>query len=404
MASIDLILRKDKTKSDGRVPVYIRVLKDRKAQYISIKESVIPDLWIETAQEVDRKHPNAKWLNAKFIKRKSEAKDLVLQAEERKRNIRTQELKAEVIGKSPTDFFVFGEAFLSKYDSPEKIGTYRARKAMLGKFKTFLNNTALYLDNFTVKVLTDYVDYQRKTLKNGNGTIQNNLKFLHAIFNQAIRENLVTLNEDPFPKVKIKADSKKREYLTKKEIELIKKLEIDSSTKMFHHRNMFLFSCYSGGLGIRELLMLKWKDIRDGRLYFQRKKNSQLNSFPITRQGAEIINYYRKLNGGAKDHQFVFPAMSDVKDYSDPDYLHNSISSQTSLVNKSLGAIQEKAELSKHLSSHLARHTFATMALTQGIPVDQVQNILGHSNIRETMIYAKTLSKTIDNSMKKFKI
>lgn len=86
MASIDLILRKDKTKSDGRVPVYIRVLKDRKAQYISIKESVIPDLWIETAQEVDRKHPNAKWLNAKFIKRKSEAKDLVLQAEERKRN------------------------------------------------------------------------------------------------------------------------------------------------------------------------------------------------------------------------------------------------------------------------------------------------------------------------------
>ena len=404
MASVDLILRTDKKQSDGKVPVYLRVIKDRKANYISLKETVDPDLWLPEAQEVDRKHSNAKWLNAKFLKRKSEAKDFVLQAEERKRNIRTAELKMEVIGKAPTDFFVFGEAFLRNYDSPEKIGTYRARKAMLGKFKTFFTGAPLDMDNFSVNVLTDYVDYLRKTLKNGNATIQSNLKFLHAIFNQAIRENIVTLNDDPFLKVKIKSDTKKREYLTRKEIEAIKKLKIDPSIKMFHHRNMFLFSCYSGGLGIRELLMLRWKDIRVGKLYFQRKKNSEVNSFPITKQGLEIINYYRKLNRQAKDHHFVFPAMSNAKDYSDPQYLHNSISSQTALMNKNLQEIQNSADLSKHLSTHIARHTFATMALTKGIPIDQVQSILGHSNIRETMIYAKTLSKTIDSSMRKFKI
>lgn len=404
MASVDLILRTDKKQSDGKVPVYLRIIKDRKAKYISLKETVDPNLWLAEAQEVDRKHKNAKWLNAKFLKRKSEAKDLVLQAEEYKRNIRTEELKKEVIGKAPTDFFVFGDAFLQKYESPDKIGTYRARRAMLGKFKTFYNNAPLYIEDFSVNILNDYIHYQRKELKNGNGTIQNNLKFLHAIFNQAIRENLATLNDDPFLKVKVKANAVRREYLTKIEIEAIKNLDLDPTVKMYHHRNMFLFSCYSGGLGIRELLMLKWKDIRDGRLYFQRKKTGQLNSFSITKQGLDIINFYKKQNPLAKGEHFVFPAMSNVKDYSDPDFLHNSISTQTSLVNKSLKAIQKKAQLSKHLSSHLARHTFATMALTSGIPVDQVQNILGHSNIRETMIYAKTLSRSIDSSMKKFKI
>lgn len=177
-----------------------------------------------------------------------------------------------MIGKAPTDFFAFGEAFLKKYESPDKIGTYRARKTMLGKFKTFYNNASLDMDDFKVNVLTDYIEYQRKELKNGNGTIQGNLKFLHAIFRQAIRENLATLNDDPFLKVKVKANLVKREYLTRKEIEKIKKLELDPSMKIFHHRNMFLFSCYSGGLGIREVLMLKWKDVRDGKLYFQRKK------------------------------------------------------------------------------------------------------------------------------------
>jgi site-specific recombinase XerD len=403
MASIDLILRKDKTKRNGNVPVYLRILKDRKAQYISLKEAVIPELWLEDAQEVDKKHPNAKWLNAKFIKRKSETKDMILQAEERARNVRTQELKAEVIGAPPVDFFEFGKTFLRKYDIPGKIGTYRARKAMLGKFKSYVAGKPLYFDNFSVTVLTDYIEYLRKSLKNGEATIQTNLKFLHTIFNQAIKENIVTLNENPFLKVRVKAETSRREYLTIEEIEAIKKLDIDSSTKMFHHRNMFLFSCFSGGLGIREVLMLKWGDIRDERLYFQRKKTGHLNSFPLTEQGQEIINYYRKQNKSAKGSHFVFPAMSNTKDYGDPNYLHNAISSQTTLMNKSLKRIQEKAALSKRLSTHLARHTFATAALMKGIPVDQVQIILGHSNIRETMIYAKTLNKGIDDSMKKFR-
>ena len=403
MASIDLILRNDKAKSDGKVPVYLRIIKDRKSQYISIKEAVIPALWLEAAQEVDKKHPNAKWLNAKFLKRKSEAKDLVLQSEERKRNIRTEELKAEVVGRAPVDFFTFGEKFIRKYDTPTKIGTYRSRKSILNKFKIFLNGTSLHIDRFEVGVLNDYIEFLQKTTKNGNTTIKSNLRFLHTIFIQAIRENLATSNNDPFLKVKVKADQAKREYLTKKEIQEIKKLKLDPDTKIYDHRNMFLFSCFSGGLGIRELLMLKWSDIRDDRLYFQRKKTSQLNNFPLTAQGLEIIQYYRKKINSAKGHHFVFPAMSNTKDYADPNYLHNSISSQTTLMNKNLKKIQEKANLSKHLSTHLARHTFATAALMKGIPVDQVQNILGHSNIRETMIYAKTLSKGVDNSMKKFK-
>ena len=89
-------------------------------------------------------------------------------------------------------------------------------------------------------------------------------------------------------------------------------------------------------------------------------------------------------------------------DYNDPRTSYNEISSATAYINKNLKTIAEKAEIEKHLSFHISRHTWATRALKKGISIDKVSKILGHAQLRETQIYAKIVNEELDKAMDVF--
>ncbi len=89
-------------------------------------------------------------------------------------------------------------------------------------------------------------------------------------------------------------------------------------------------------------------------------------------------------------------------DLNDPQVSYNQISSATAYVNKNLKILAEKAEIGKHLSFHISRHTWATRALNKGMGIDKVSKIMGHAQIRETMIYAKIVNKDLDKAMDLF--
>ena len=78
------------------------------------------------------------------------------------------------------------------------------------------------------------------------------------------------------------------------------------------------------------------------------------------------------------------------------------ISIATAYINKNLKIIAEKVELSKPVSFHVSRHTWATRALTKGMSIDKVSKIMGHAAIRETQIYAKIVSEELDKAMEIF--
>lgn len=105
----------------------------------------------------------------------------------------------------------------------------------------------------------------------------------------------------------------------------------------------------------------------------------------------------------SKPSDYVFPIVPNELNEKDLIELDLQISRGTARINKDLKIIATKAEINKPLSTHIIRHTFATLALSLGISTEIIQKILGHSNIRETQIYAKMLDTTVDEQMKKFK-
>jgi site-specific recombinase XerD len=82
--------------------------------------------------------------------------------------------------------------------------------------------------------------------------------------------------------------------------------------------------------------------------------------------------------------------------------MDTEISRSTAYINKNLNLIAEKIGLTKHISFHISRHTWATRALTKGISIDKVSKILGHADISETQIYAKIINEELNKAMQVF--
>ena len=72
------------------------------------------------------------------------------------------------------------------------------------------------------------------------------------------------------------------------------------------------------------------------------------------------------------------------------------------MINKNLKSIATKAKISKKITFHVARHTFATIALKKGIRIEYVSKLLGHANLKETQIYAKIINEELDKAMDVF--
>ena len=184
----------------------------------------------------------------------------------------------------------------------------------------------------------------------------------------AIKEKLLTV--DPHPEVVIpKGKSANINYLTKEELALVEKAELTGK-----HRqacDMFLFACYTG-LAFADLTKIKKDDIImiDGKPYIQDKR--------------------RKTGGEYKLR--ILPKAMDILTRNN----YNLNLMPNNYANLCLLDIEKKLELRKHLSMHVGRHTFATLALSSGVRIETVSRMLAHSDITTTQIYAKVLQSDVD--------
>jgi integrase len=168
---------------------------------------------------------------------------------------------------------------------------------------------------------------------------------------------------------------------------------------MYHHRNIYVFSAYAGGLRISDILQLRWENFDGEKLSLRVQKTSQPLSIKIPNKATEIIKLYETKDSTPKD--FIFPLLNCI-DTNNKLELFNAISSATAYTNTDLKEITKRAKINKHISFHTARHTFATRALQKGMRIEYVSKFLGHKDIKETQIYAKIINKELDNAIEIF--
>ena len=401
MASVAIVFRKDKLNKKNQAPIHFRIIKHRRVRYISSGIILGAKYWDAKRNRIKIRYPNSNRLNSFLSNKFNELQDQVFEYETKQKGLTTHQLKNQILGRKPTLLFPFTEEILQDYKQKDQIGTYDKNKSVMAKLATFVNKKTFAIQDITVSFLIKYERYLRNKKGNSVNTIANSMKFLRKVVNDAIRQEIIKSENSAFNKYIIKTEKTERAYLTEEELKLIENLQLTPFTRMDTHRDMFVFACYVGGLRISDLLQLKWEVFDETHVSVTTRKTGAQVSLKLPKKAHHILDKYKQWN---KTHNslYLFPILENELDENNARDLDTVISKATSYINKNLKIIAKKTGIKKHLSTHIARHTWATRALRKGITIDKVSKLMGHANIRETQIYAKIVGEELDKAMDKF--
>jgi len=402
MATVAIVYRKDKLNKDNEAPVHLRIIKDRRINYVTTGIMIPEKNWDVKMNCIKGKFPNKERLNSFIANKFAELQDQVFEHETVSKSLTTRALKEKIYGKKPSDFFAFADEVVEQYQLAGKIGTYDKNKSIIAKLKDYQYGRQLMFQDITPSFLMNYEKHLRQTLGNKTNTIHKDMKFLRKLFNDAYRQDLIEHNQNPFLKYQLKLEKTQRAYLTEEELKAIEDFPATPGTRIELHRDMFVFATYTGGLRVSDVLQLKWKNCDGTHIHFAIKKTSQQLSIKLPNVAIEIISRY-KPKKITPDH-FIFPMLPNDLNMNDPRMVDQEISGATAYINKNLKIIAQKIGIDKPLSFHISRHTWATRALRKGISIDKVSKIMGHAAIRETQIYAKIVNEELDKAMEVFNV
>lgn len=399
--SVKIVFRKDKKNTKGEVPLYLRIIKGRKPKYIALGILVPEKYWDEENKRIKRGMENSQRLNNKIANKLADAENLVWDLEKKSKDISSSKIKDNIMGADSPSFFEYCKLYFMDVKGKIAGSTYDKAEGVINKLKDYRKGKDLTFEDLNTRFLKEYEYHMRNKKGNKNNTVFANMKIIRRIVNEAIKDDVIKIDQNPFLKYKCKWENVEKAFLTEEEIEKIVNMKLEPGTKVFNVRNAYILSAYAGGLRVSDICKLKWINYDGERIFLYTKKCKGVPvSIKLPPKAQEIIQCYYSEN--IKPNDFIFPFLDNNTDYSDEDYLTKCIDSQDTIINKSLKEIAEDLELNKHITFHSSRHTWATRALRKGMRIEYVSKLMGHSSIKTTQVYAKIVNEELDKAMDVF--
>ncbi len=342
MASIKVFPRLDKADAQGKVPIYLRVTKNRKSKYIALNTYILSQDWNKKTGKVKTTVSNASQINTYISAKVAEAERIARELETRSTFVTSYDIKHKILGRAPADFFEYVENRKDIMDKEYSIGTIRRYNCVVRKLRSFCKKESLYFDDITATLIRDFQQHLLSYCKNHVNTVNANLKVIRRLLIDAVAEGLIPFEKNPFNKIKLKGQSTKQTFLLDDELELLEKLKLPLDSQLNHHRNLYIFSAYACGIRISDLLMMRWKNVCGDRLYFQIRKNKDCLGLKMPPKAQKILDDYRNLAQSRNCETlldpdgFVFPLLHVLPSETDRIKIHNAISSATAYTNKDL--------------------------------------------------------------------
>lgn len=183
-------------------------------------------------------------------------------------------------------------------------------------------------------------------------------------------------------------------------------LDYMEDDKRYEVRQIFLFESLTG-IRIGDILKLKWRNYRRRRLDFVTTKTDTPINLKLGDSVMEIIRVRirrnkNKNNGELNPNDYIFNILNVDIDKASEKSIVDSVKAVTALINKYLKLIAVDAKIKKNLSTHVGRHSFATLLISSGVDIYTVSKLLGHTNVKTTQIYADVEQVIQDQAMDVF--
>jgi integrase len=390
--SLHFFLRRPKVYSKGPVPVYLRITIDKSRTELVSGFECDPTEWSPEVGRATGRKESIRKLNAQIEKLQSQVQDVFDDLVRTREDFDAMTVKNKLNGVGNKKIMIL-DVFSEHNEKVQALVGKEFAAQTLDRYKTSLKHTRDFIlwkykveDMEVTKInhlfISEYDFYLRSVRNCANNSTVKYIKNFAKIIRICMANGWIVVN--PLLNYKPKVKMVDRVFLTDGELLAIaeKEFEIERLTQV---RDIFLFSCYTG-LAYVDVQKLKKSDIVtgvDGGLWIHtfRQKTRVATRIPLLPPARNILNRYND-HPKCETEGKVMPVPTNQK------------------MNAYLKEIASVCGITKELTFHIARHTFATtVTLNNGIPMETVSKMLGHTNIKTTQHYAKILDMKVSQDM-----
>ena len=371
-----------KKYSDGTRPVMIRVIREKPVYKTICK---VPDKdWDSKNKKVKRSHGSYINLNALISEEFQKYEKRYFELLAKNKNFKASDVFNEEKLNDQNLVLAFDKYLnqISQNLAPSSIEKYRSFYYFLEE--TFKKQTITEIGDGLVMQIVGKL----KVKGNNQNSIHRRISFFKSFVKWVNKEyNLRIDIENPAKKHK-----SKKEKLSVEEITLLAQFDLSKFGKKIQiARDIFLMQYYLYGSRISDVLRLRINDVKSDRINIVQHKTKAIVSIKISQHIKDIIDKYK-----GQSLFFVFPELDRFM----PEVTHKNIDSVVALMNKNLRIVAHACGIEKHISTHVARHSFATNADKVVMDKRHISKALGHSTFRMTENYLSDLrDDEIDDSM-----
>lgn len=395
--SILFWLYTQKTDNFGKAPIYCRITIDGNRTQFSTAKRVNPGHWNAAGNKVSNKCSDAAGINEDLESIKGDLRRIFNQLSATQPYVTGDMVKMKFTGKDQEkrtimelfkfNYSLWTEKYKQKKAALKTVQRFATVKIKMTRFlQKEYNVTDKPLSSLNSSFATNFQHYLTLRENLTENTISVYLRFTKQIFKLGVAKKW--LDENPFRDTKTPYKHPPREILTMAELKSLATVYLPSKG-LCEVRDAYVFSCYTGFAYIDAANLTPDNIVigMDGNKWAKtnRQKTGMPELVPLLPPALEIIEKY-------KNHPFcvannkLLPILSNQK------------------YNKNLKQIARFARIKKNLTTHIARHTFATtILLDNDVPLETTSKLLGHNSIRSTQIYAKVTLKKLSNNMNDLK-
>lgn len=385
-------IRRDKTNKKGEAPVFMRLTINGERADASIKRFIEPHAWNSAKGKANEKSRGGKDLNLYLDAISANILRIQRDLELDKKEVSAQIILNRYLGKEQSDRHTLMEVFRAHNEKCRALSGISLAPGTVIRYETTLRLTEeflqksyqkedCYLDEVTNQFIEDFEFFLKTVRRCCHNTTSKYLMNFKKIVRIALAKGW--MKKDPFAQIRFHLDPVEREFLEKQELKAMLNKAI-SIPRLAQVRDIFCFCCLTG-LAFTDVQQLKEEhlvaDIH-GKIWIRkaRQKTKNMCNIPLLDEAQKIIDRYRE-HPYCQTHGVLLPVCSNQK------------------MNSYLKELADICGIRKNLSTHCARHTFATLTLASGATIDNVAKMLGHANVNMTRRYAKVLDSSIMRDM-----
>lgn len=394
--NVAFILRKDKTLTSGDVPLVVRITLNGERAEFNAKVTINPEKWDSKKDIVSGSSIYAKKINSYIGTLKLSLYDAMKDLEERGMEVTAENIKNNYLGfiefKQVTLLSLYEEhntkmeALVGKTYSFSTLQKHLTTVAHLKDFlKREFKSEDIIFDKVNTQLLIDFEFFLKSEKNISNNTTIKYMKNLGKVVRMGLHAGY--LKRDPYAAIKFHHEEVEKAFLGRSELQSLIDKKIENK-RLDQVRDAFLFCCFTGlaFADVKALTIDCLYEPNKGEIWINKKRQKTKKWFhvPLLPQARSIVEKYE--HHPVRDKGLLIPVPTNQK------------------MNAYLKEIADLCDIKKNLTTHTARHTFATtITLANGVSMESVSKMLGHSSVLITKQYAKILDETIGKEMERLK-